>query len=129
MEMYPCDKFQKFKLWKTKYFKLWQNSTTQVVTKLKNNNSNQKNKFWQKSFVKNNWTSQQPMKCIRNSHLQFCNVFNDKVVKPFGWGSVINEATPSRNVVACRLHPTGLHLWCGDHQTFLNTKITWESLV
>ena len=52
------DKFQKLKL--------RQNSTNQTVTKLRNSNSNRKKNFGQKSFLKNNWTPRQTMRCIRN---------------------------------------------------------------
>ena len=54
---------------------MWLKLKTQNMTKLKNSNSDQKNYFWQKSFVKNNLTPQHPMRCIRGSHLRYCDVF------------------------------------------------------
>ena len=67
-------------------------NSTQSLTNSKNwkctkfNNSNganlkktqiliKKNYFWQKSFVKNDFTPWQPMRCIQGSHLQSCDVF------------------------------------------------------
>ena len=57
--------------------KLRQNSTTQNVTKLKNSNCDktQQLRVTDKSFVKNNLTPQQPMRCIRGSHLRSRDFF------------------------------------------------------
>ena len=46
------------------------------MTKLENSNSMQKDNFWHKSFVKNNLTLRQPMKCFWSSNLQSRDVFH-----------------------------------------------------
>ena len=86
-----CDKTEKLKWWpnwkicivtklkthseKTLKLKLWQNSKTEIMTKLKNSNSNQKNNFWTKFFLKNNLTPQQLMRCVRGSYSRSRDVF------------------------------------------------------
>ena len=64
---------------KSQKLKFLQNSTTQIVTKLKNLiptiQIRKKKKKSKHSFGKNNLTPQQPMKCTRGSVLISCNAF------------------------------------------------------
>ena len=76
-EKSKCEQTQKSNVTKLNYWKyansqqlkIWQNSKTQNVTKLKNT------KCWQEFFVNNNSTPWLQMTCFRGSLLQSCDAF------------------------------------------------------
>ena len=57
---------------KTQYLKWWQNSKTQIVTKLQNSNCD---KMWIIIISKNIMTPWQPMRCSLRSNLRFSQCF------------------------------------------------------
>ena len=67
LENWSCDQTQKLKL--------WPNSKTKIVTKLKNLNCDKTQFLTKKSFCKNNLTPQQLMRCSHGSVLRSRDVF------------------------------------------------------
>ena len=147
-----CDKTQnvsKLKMWQNSKLKIWQNSKTQRVTNFKNSNCDKihqlklwqnsttqnsksqiliQKKFWQKTFVKNNLTPWQPMRCIRGSHLRSRDVLTLVLPTKYLANATIRKSLAFQMSVLERLQQISFSVLDLPLGRFLRYAILWLAL-